>query len=394
MTNSFFKLFALLLCGLFASCSEQNIPDIPNSGGNEQNTGFATIDQTQVKAKGGSFILRIKTNDEWKITCKDTWCTLTPTSGQGNRSITGRITANTGKERTATIDVTAGTEHVTFNSKQLPGDGSNPDPDPEPDPDPTPDPTPSGYAGRIEIPKLKGGSMNIFHTWTTKENGKETVTYSYEYDCTKKHVRWVAFTFDNYTCQSNVKRSNAWADDPNIPAQYRTTKSDYNPKYTRGHMVGSGDRVYSLAANKQTFYYSNMSPQLKENFNTGGGVWNKVEDQVQDWGQIQNVNDTVYIVKGATIDNESNIIEYYGSGVAVPLYYYIAVLSYKNKQYKGMAFYVKHTDDNKTNTVKPYAMSIRELEQKTNMNFFHNLENSIEDNVEINYNSSDWSWKN
>lgn len=59
-----------------------------------------------------------------------------------------------------------------------------------------------------------------------------------------------------------------------------------------------------------------------------------------------------------------------------------------------MAFYVKHTDDNKTSTVKPYAMSIRELEQKTNMNFFHNLENSIEDNVEINYNSSDWSWKN
>jgi len=26
----------------------------------------------------------------------------------------------------------------------------------------------------IEIPELKGGSMNIFHTWTTKENGKET----------------------------------------------------------------------------------------------------------------------------------------------------------------------------------------------------------------------------
>ena len=94
--------------------------------------------------------------------------------------------ANTGAERSVIITIIAGKEKAEFTLKQLAGNGSNPDPDPE---------KPSGYAGRIEIPKLKGGSMNIFHTWTTTENGKKTVTYSYEYDCTKKHVRWVALTF-------------------------------------------------------------------------------------------------------------------------------------------------------------------------------------------------------
>ena len=67
--------------------------------------------------------------------------------------------------------------------------------------------------------------MNIFHTWTTTENGKKTVTYSYEYDCTKKHVRWVALTFDNVTSQKNVDRKDAYQPDPNIPAQYRTDRA-------------------------------------------------------------------------------------------------------------------------------------------------------------------------
>jgi len=395
MTNSFFKLFALLLCGLFASCSEQNIPDIPNSGGNEQNTGFATIDQTQVKAKGGSFILRIKTNDEWKITCKDTWCTLTPTSGQGNRSITGRITANTGKERTATIDVTAGTEHVTFNLKQLPGDGSNPDPDPEPDPDPTPDPTPSGYAGRIEIPKLKRGSMNIFHTWTTKENGKETVTYSYEYDCTKKHVRWVAFTFNNVTSKSNVKRKDAYKTDPNIPQKYQTDGDDYYTPYNRGHMVASSDRLYSREANSQTFYYSNISPQIESGFNQGGSVWDAIEDKVQEWGKVSNPQDTTYIVKGTSIDYA--ILATGKNGVKIPKYYFSTILSYKNGKYKAIGFYIEHKSEkvdsnNKIKRIKECAKSIDELERITGLDFYHNLPANIESDVESSYDENDWNW--
>ena len=70
------------------------------------------------------------------------------------------------------ITVTSNGKSENVTSTQKGGNGEEPDPDPNP----------SGYAGRIEIPKLKGGDMNIFHTWTTKVNGKETVTYSYEYD--------------------------------------------------------------------------------------------------------------------------------------------------------------------------------------------------------------------
>lgn len=117
------------------------------------------------------------------------------------------MSANDGDKRHTVITVTSNgkSENVTITQKG--GNGEEPDPDPNP----------SGYAGRIEIPKLKGGDMNIFHTWTTKVNGKETVTYSYEYDCTKKHVRWVAFTFDNVTSGDGAKRRGPYKTDPIFP---------------------------------------------------------------------------------------------------------------------------------------------------------------------------------
>lgn len=385
MTKGLFKLFILFItCSTVISCSEQNIPDLPNNPGNT-NQGIASIDQTQINADGGGFIIRVKASGVWEATSNQTWCTLSRTSGSGNGSISGYMKANTGAERDAIITITSGKEEATFTVRQLASNGSNPDPDPDPDPDPNP----SGYAGRIEIPVLKGGSLNIFHTWTTKVNGKETVTYSYEYDCTKKHVRWVAFTFDNVTSQKNVDRKDNYQPDTNIPAQYRTDRSDYYEPYNRGHMVASSDRLYSRDANSQTFYYSNISPQLISGFNQGGSTWDAIENKVQEWGKVSNPQDTTYIVKGTSIDYA--ILETGKNGVQIPKYYFSTILSYKNGQYKAIGFYIEHTYD-KSKNIKQCAKSIDELESITGIDFYHNLPNNIESEVEASYKESDWSW--
>jgi len=349
MTKALFRLFILFItCSTAISCSEQDSPELPDNPGNT-NQGIASIDQTQINANGGGFI-------------------------------SGYMKANTGAERSVIITIIAGKEKAEFTLKQLAGNGSNPDPDPE---------KPSGYAGRIEIPKLKGGSMNIFHTWTTTENGKKTVTYSYEYDCTKKHVRWVALTFDNVTSQKNVDRKDAYQPDPNIPAQYRTDRQDYYSPYNRGHMVASSDRLYSREANSQTFYYSNISPQLITGFNEGGSTWDAIENKVQEWAKVSNPQDTTYIVKGTSIDYA--ILETSKYGVKIPKYYFSTILSYKNGQYKAIGFYIEHKSD-KSKNIKACARSIDELESLTGLDFYHNLPDEIETAVEANYKESDWSW--
>ena len=386
MTKALFKLFILFItCSTAISCSEQDSPELPDNSGNT-NQGIASIDQTQINANGGGFIIRVKADGTWQASSSETWCTLSRTSGNGNGSISGYMKANTGAERSVIITITAGKEEAKFTLKQLAGNGSNPVPDPE---------KPSGYASMLEIPALKGGSMNQFITHTTKRNGKDYPTYSLEYSYKYKHSYWIAYRFDN-TTGGNVGRNEAYKPDPALPSEYAAKHNDYtNSGYTRGHLCASSDRQYSKEANQQTFYMSNISPQSGNGFNQSGSAWNTGEDKVQAWGyNISRSTDTLYVVKGGTI-GEGMIKGYIKNEIAIPKYFFMAVLFRSGDNYKAIGFYMPHEnlkDDPDKKDPKKYLMSIDALEQETGINFFHNLPDNIENTVEATYNVNDWQW--
>ena len=386
MTKALFKLFILFItCSTAISCSEQDSPELPDNSGNT-NQGIASIDQTQINANGGGFIIRVKADGTWQASSSETWCTLSRTSGNGNGSISGYMKANTGAERSVIITITAGKEEAKFTLKQLAGNGSNPVPDPE---------KPSGYASMLEIPALKGGSMNQFITHTTKRNGKDYPTYSLEYSYKYKHSYWIAYRFDN-TTGGNVGRNEAYKPDPELPSQYAAKHNDYtNSGYTRGHLCASSDRQYSKEANQQTFYMSNISPQSGNGFNQSGSAWNTGEDKVQAWGyNISRSTDTLYVVKGGTI-GEGMIKGYIKNEIAIPKYFFMAVLFRGGDNYKAIGFYMPHEnlkDDPDKKDPKKYLMSIDALEQETGIDFFHNLPDNIENTVEATYNVNDWQW--
>ena len=386
MTKALFKLFILFItCNTAISCSEQDSPELPDNPGNT-NQGIASIDQTQINGNGGGFIIRVKADGTWQASSSETWCTLSRTSGNGNGSISGYMKANTGAERSVIITITAGKEEAKFTLKQLAGNGSNPVPDPE---------KPSGYASMLEIPALKGGSMNQFITHTTKRNGKDYPTYSLEYSYKYKHSYWIAYRFDN-TTGGNVGRNEAYKPDPELPSQYAAKHNDYtNSGYTRGHLCASSDRQYSKEANQQTFYMSNISPQSGNGFNQSGSAWNTGEDKVQAWGyNISRSTDTLYVVKGGTI-GEGMIKGYIKNEIAIPKYFFMAVLFRSGDNYKAIGFYMPHEnlkDDPDKKDPKKYLMSIDALEQETGIDFFHNLPDNIENTVEATYNVNDWQW--
>ena len=386
MTKALFKLFILFItCSTVISCSEQDSPELPDNPGNT-NQGIASIAQTQINANGGGFIIRVKADGTWQASSSETWCTLSRTSGNGNGSISGYMKANTGAERSVIITITAGKEEAKFTLKQLAGNGSNPVPDPE---------KPSGYASMLEIPALKGGSMNQFITHTTKRNGKDYPTYSLEYSYKYKHSYWIAYRFDN-TTGGNVGRNEAYKPDPELPSQYAAKHNDYtNSGYTRGHLCASSDRQYSKEANQQTFYMSNISPQSGNGFNQSGSAWNTGEDKVQAWGyNISRSTDTLYVVKGGTI-GEGMIKGYIKNEIAIPKYFFMAVLFRSGDNYKAIGFYMPHEnlkDDPDKKDPKKYLMSIDALEQETGIDFFHNLPDNIENTVEATYNVNDWQW--
>lgn len=266
----------------------------------------------------------------------------------------------------------------------------------------------NSYAMRYEVPKIRKGKgiyfvyheANVSNTSTQK-----TMNYCLEYDSAAFHSRWVAFSFDATTRAKNVSRSNTWAEDPKLPASCRLT-TDYFQGYDRGHICASYDRLFSTEANQKTFYMSNMSPQIGS-FNAN--YWVALEQLIQGWGRLGNYAN-LYVCKGGTIDNDKKQVKSYVNhalangkyvNVVVPKYYFAAVLAEStNKTYQAIGFWMEHKNygysgDNYATSymMKEHALSIDELEKLTGIDFFCNLPNTLEDNVEASYNESAWSWR-
>ena len=244
--------------------------------------------------------------------------------------------------------------------------------------------------GIVELPALRNGVNDVFVTHYTTFKGQKVTSFSMEYDKSKKHSRWIAFRFDNQTRLQEATRSDEFIPDPSLDMEYQRTQVDFGKKgYDRGHLCASADRLYQQEANDQTFYYTNMSPQ-RNNFNTG--VWLALEGQVQSWGRSCTASDTLYVVKGGTIDKEEQVKEYIGDDRSkpVPKYYYMALLFKKGDSFKAIAFWMEHSDTPKSTKLVDYALSIDELEEKTGIDFFPSLNDNLENALEATYSTKAW----
>lgn len=271
----------------------------------------------------------------------------------------------------------------------------------------------AGYANvsvtGYEIPHLN--DQNVYADHYVTMDGVKILNYALEWDNSKRHANWVAFTFDTTTSADVVKRTDAWAVDPQLPAEMQTQESDHKGDgFDKGHLCASEDRVYLKEANEQTFYYSNMSPQLND-FN--GGFWGKLEARVQTWGRSTTAGtyDKVYVTKGGTLNKllknfkgtavsggtpTTDANGFTIHGLACPEYYFMAILSQKDDVFHAIAFLVPHKEglpkNPSSDNFKQYVVSVDKLEEETGIDFFCNLPDVIENEVEAAYNLNDWAW--
>ncbi|MBO7378463.1 MAG: DNA/RNA non-specific endonuclease [Bacteroidales bacterium] len=248
----------------------------------------------------------------------------------------------------------------------------------------------------MEIPALQQGDLYIKHNIVL--NGDTVMNYCLAYDTVKFHSRWVAFRFDASNRTKNTGRNNSFMDDPELPSRLFIGAASFYSNgynYDRGHLCASNDRLISVAANEQTFYMTNMSPQLPS-FNQD--YWVNYETYVQGLGRDASFAYTLYVLKGGTIDDD-HILEYVyrsnGKKVAVPQYYYMALLKCKNNTYEAIAFLMEHKNYSEDSSSKAeklnHVVSIDELEVFTGIDFFANLPDAIETAIESNSNTSNWN---
>lgn len=269
------------------------------------------------------------------------------------------------------------------------------------------------YAMNLEMPRMNINNIYISHD--TVVAGRKVHNYSYEWNKKLCHAQWVAFRSDRQNAVNNkVGRtvSGNFLTDWLLSCSPEESAHKHDG-FDKGHMLPSGDRQSDKELNFQTFYLTNMSP-MEHNFNSG--FWTAIENQCRKWcrNDIMNARwDTVYQVRGGNLaklrrNYTSNIKGQDGKyptadakglskgGIAVPAYYFVAILARKGEKFQAIAFYVEHDPTlplrPSKSQLKEKVVSIKELEKLTGIDFFCNLEDHLENEVEGNVDLSVWTW--
>lgn len=218
----------------------------------------------------------------------------------------------------------------------------------------------NGLLAQLELPKYDADDTIVRHRG-----------YTLSYNSKYKQANWVAYLLTKDETVKRFQRGEFFAADPLIPGT--DFSIDYQKSgYDRGHLAPAGDMGYSMETMVQSFFYSNMSPQLPR-FNRG--VWKKLEMQVRNWAIEY---DSLYIVTGPIFSDTMKVIGPHR--VAVPKSYYKVLLQKRNGKWFGIGFVLPNS--NAKVDFKNYATSINKVEEITGIDFFWRLDDKVEIEVE------------
>lgn len=251
---------------------------------------------------------------------------------------------------------------------------------------------------RTEFPALKqtGKQKVLVYRTASSAYDKDGVNFAVEWDCEKRSQRWSCYQMHRGFSGSYSRVSDFYFDTTNLSSNEYWGEYNYFPGFDRGHICPSGDRTASADMNTQTFVMTNMQPQYHqfngfEQNSTNRGLWLRMEETLRSWANSLSATDTIFVCKGGTIDSEANIIERIGGKLIVPKYFFMAILRKSQFGYAGMAFWSEQTRTWRSNeTLLSHAISIDELEKLTGIDFFCNLPDDIENQVEKTFNASVW----
>ena len=196
-----------------------------------------------------------------------------------------------------------------------------------------------------------------------------------------KQPEWTFYLSTKSDLIERVKRSNIFTKDPLLKSKSANNGDYIKSGYDKGHQIPAGDMCFCLQSMTESFYFSNICPQVP-NFNRG--VWEHLEQQVRDW---VNQKDSLYVITGPIF---LNVQGYIGQNrIAVPGFFYKIVYNPKEKSMIG--FVLPNKKGISTN-LSSYVYTVDYIEVLTKIDFFHNLPDSIQKNIEDKVNMNYWKF--
>lgn len=232
-----------------------------------------------------------------------------------------------------------------------------------------------------------------------KNKGKENiVTHSaliLSYNESHEQANWVMhiITPDNIT--GNTARTNDFRIDQLVESGsaseedyfIKTLKKDSSGYtydgfgYDRGHLAPSADFRWSETALSESYYYSNMSPQVAD-FNRG--KWAELEGWLREY--VESNNTYLVVVTAPILEENLPKIEKSVNEVSIPKFYVKVVYDPKNN--RSIAF--KMPNEKITLPIESFAVCIDSVEQFISYDLYANLPDEIEKKLESSFDISFW----
>jgi endonuclease G len=226
-------------------------------------------------------------------------------------------------------------------------------------------------AKRLEFPLIRDDESVIMH------HG-----YSLVYDEPCEQAKWIAYVLTKKETEGLEDRGNKFIQDPFVHTGSASNDDYTKSGYDRGHLAPAADMKWSETAMKESFFYSNMSPQTPS-FNRG--IWKKLEEKMRDWALVY---DSILIVTGPVLTG--NLKKIGVNEVCVPDYYYKVIIDYKKDKSKAIGFIMPNSASPKP--LSDYAKSIDEVEKTTGIDFFFQFNDEFEEKLESKICIPCWEW--
>ena len=204
--------------------------------------------------------------------------------------------------------------------------------------------------------------------------------YTLSYNNEWRLANWVGYELTKDETDGPVERTDWFDEDPMVKG-VKVRHADYTHSgFDRGHMAPAADMKWDKQAMVESFYMSNICPQVHA---LNAGLWNTLENRVRTWARRDSA---IVVVCGPIVPREYMTIG--ENRVAVPEYFYKAIVSPYSTSPQGVAFIMPNEDIDEP--LYKYAVTIDSVETVTGIDFFYNLPDSLENYIEQNINLKSW----
>ena len=151
-------------------------------------------------------------------------------------------------------------------------------------------------------------------------------------------------------------------------------------------MACAGDMKWSIQAELESFYFSNMSPQ-RPGFNRG--IWKVLEGVVRGFAYSEG---SVFVITGPVLSDSRIAAPDTPGGrkrIPIPEWFYKVVYD-ETEPKKMIGFLIPHKEG--LQGVRNYACTVADVEKRTGLSFFSSIKPEELGDMKKSFDIKQWSW--